>query len=62
MAETTGYAISNLSTVTSLMDSDLIEIDRSGAGYAITYGNLVANLEAALGLNDLGDALADLIG
>lgn len=62
MAETTGYAISDLSTVTSLMDSDLIEIDRSGAGYAITYGNLVANLEASLGLNDLGDALANLIG
>ena len=62
MAETTGYAISDLSKITSLKDTDLIEIDRSGVGYSITYGDLVTNLEASLGLNDLGDALANLIG
>lgn len=62
MADTTGYAISDLSAITSLNDSDLIEIDRSGAGYSITYGNLVSNLEKSLGLNDLESALDNLIG
>ena len=62
MAETTGFTISELSKVTSLLDSDLIEIDRSGAGYAITYGNLVSNLEEALGLNYLAEALDKIIG
>lgn len=62
MADTTGYAISDLSAITSLDDSDLIEIDRSGAGYSITYGNLVSNLENSLGLNDLESALDNLIG
>lgn len=62
MADTTGYAISDLSAITSLNDSDLIEIDRNGAGYSITYGNLVSNLEKSLGLNDLESALDNLIG
>lgn len=62
MAETTGYAISDLSAITTLKDTDLIEIDRTGVGYSITYGNLVTNLEASLGLNDLADALIDIIG
>ena len=62
MAETTGFTISDLSKVTSLLDTDLIEIDRSGAGYAITYGDLVSNLEESLGLNDLAEALDKIIG
>ena len=62
MAENNGYTISDLNPITSLKDTDLIEIDRSGTGYSISYGNLVTSLEASLGLNELGDALANLIG
>ena len=62
MADTTGYAISDLSAMTSLQDTDLIEVDRNGAGYSITYGNLVANLESSLGLTGLADALEQIIG
>ena len=62
MADTTGYAISDLSAITSLKDTDLIEVDRSGAGYSITYANLVSNLESSLGLDDLAEALEQIIG
>lgn len=62
MADTTGYAISDLSPITSLKDTDLIEVDRSDAGYSITYANLVSNLESSLGLDDLAEALEQIIG
>ena len=59
---TTGVTIAELTPTTTLSSSDRFEIDRNGGAYSITYANLVAQIEQSLGINELADALTDIIG
>ena len=59
---TTGVTISQLTQTTALIAGDRLEIDRKGNAYSITYADLVTQLESSLGINELADALTDIIG
>lgn len=64
MADTTptGITISELTKVTTLAATDLLEIDRNGTGAAVSYASLVANITASLGLAGIEEALRQIIG
>ena len=63
MADTsTGVTISQLTQTSILYSTDRLEIDRNGGAFSITYNNLVNQLEQSLGINELADALTDIIG
>ena len=63
MADTsTGVTISQLTQTSILYSTDRLEIDRNGGAFSITYANLVTQLEQSLGINELADALIDIIG
>ncbi len=59
---TTGITISDLTPTTSLNTTDRFEVDRNGGAYSITYANLVAQIEQSLGIDELADALTNIIG
>jgi hypothetical protein len=59
---TTGVTISQLTQTSILSTTDRIEIDRDGGAFSVTYGDLVTQLENSLGINELADALTDIIG
>lgn len=54
--------LSQLPKVTTLVATDLIEIDRNGTGAAVTYATLVDAMTASLGLTGLTDVLQKIIG
>lgn len=60
MAET--ITIAELPKVTTLAATDLLEIDRNGAGAAVSYANLVSSLSGSLGLPGVREALETIIG
>ncbi|WP_288237024.1 hypothetical protein [uncultured Alistipes sp.] len=60
MADT--ITIAELPKVTSLASTDLIEIDRNGAGAAVTYANLVSSLSTSLGVTGVREVLELIIG
>ena len=63
MADTsTGVTIAELTPTATLSSSDRIEIDRNGGAYSVTYADLVTQLENSLGINELADALTNIIG
>ena len=63
MADTsTGVTISQLTQTSILYSTDRLEIDRNGGAFSITYAKLVTQLEQSLGINELADALTDIIG
>lgn len=64
MADTTvpGITIAELTKVTTLTSTDLFEIDRSGAGAAVSYASLVSALSSSLGLSGVREAIETLIG
>ena len=63
MADTsTGVTISQLTQTSILYSTDRLEVDRNGGAFSITYNNLVNQLEQSLGINELADALTDIIG
>lgn len=63
MADTsTGVTISQLTQTSILYSTDRLEIDRNGGAFSITYNTLVNQLEQSLGINELADALTDIIG
>ena len=63
MADTsTGVTISQLTQTSILNSTDRLEIDRNGGAFSITYNTLVNQLEQSLGINELADALTDIIG
>ena len=63
MADTsTGVTISQLTQTSILYSTDRLEIDRKGGAFSITYNTLVNQLEQSLGINELADALTDIIG
>ena len=63
MADTsTGVTISQLTQTSILYSTDRLEIDRNGGALSITYSSLVNQLEQSLGINELADALTDIIG
>lgn len=64
MADTTptGITIAELTKVTTLASTDLIEIDRNGTGAAVSYATLVTALTASLGLKGVQAALEKIIG
>ena len=63
MADTsTGVTISQLTQTYILYSTDRLEIDRNGGAFSITYNTLVNQLEQSLGINELADALTDIIG
>ena len=59
---TTGVTIAELTPTATLSSSDCFEVDCNGGAYSITYANLVAQIEQSLGINELADALTDIIG
>ena len=59
---TTGVTISQLTQTSTLSTTDRIETDRDGGAFSVTYGDLVTQLENSLGINELADALTDIIG
>ena len=61
MADST-ITLSELPKVTSLASTDLIEIDRNGAGAAVTYSTFVSSLSSSLGLTGVREALEIIIG
>ncbi len=42
--------------------TDLLEIERGGQAYAITYESLIVQLEDSLGIAELAASLAQIIG
>ena len=58
----TGVTISQLTQTSILYSTDRLEIDRNGGAFSITYNTLVNQLEQSLGINELADALTDIIG
>ncbi len=65
MAETEtteGVTIGGLTRTTTMSATDLIEIERGGQAYSVTYESLVAELEDSLGLVELATSLAQIIG
>ena len=59
---TTGVTIAELTQTSTLNSTDRIEIDRNGGAYSVTYADLVTQLENSLGINELADALTNIIG
>nr|DAZ61890.1 MAG TPA: hypothetical protein [Caudoviricetes sp.] len=64
MADTTptGITIAELTKVSTLASTDLIEIDRNGAGAAVSYSTLVTAMASSLGLTGIREALEQIIG
>lgn len=64
MADTTptGITIAELTKVTTLAPTDLIEIDRNGAGAAVSYATLVKAVSDSLGLTGIAQVLEMIIG
>lgn len=65
MADTTlptGITIAEMTKVTSLASTDLIEIDRNGAGAAVSFDTLTAEISKVLGLTGITEALEKIIG
>nr|DAO74605.1 MAG TPA: hypothetical protein [Caudoviricetes sp.] len=64
MADTTptGITIAELKKVSTLASTDLIEIDRNGAGAAVSYSTLVTAMASSLGLTGIREALEQIIG
>lgn len=65
MADTTlptGITIAEMTKVTSLASTDLIEIDRNGAGAAVSFDTLSAEISKVLGLTGITEALEKIIG
>ena len=58
----TGITIAELTKVTTLASTDLIEIDRNGAGAAVSYATLVSAITASLGLTGIKEVLEKIIG
>lgn len=61
MADST-ITLSELPKVTSLASTDLIEVDRNGAGAAVTYANLVSSLSSSLGVTGVREVMESIIG
>lgn len=61
MADST-ITLSELPKVTSLASTDLIEVDRNGAGAAVTYSTLVSSLSNSLGVTGIREVLELIIG
>lgn len=59
---TTGVAISDLTPTTTLTSTDCFEVDREGGAYSITYEAMVEQLRESLGIQELMDALTEIIG
>lgn len=59
---TTGVTISELTPTTTLSPTDHFEVDRGGGAYSITYEALVEQLKDSLGIQELLDALIEIIG
>lgn len=64
MADTTptGITIAELTKVSTLASTDLIEIDRNGAGAAVSYSTFVTAMASSLGLTGIREALEQIIG
>lgn len=60
MADT--ITIAELPKITALAATDLIEIDRNGAGAAVTYATLVSSLSSSMGLTGVREVLESIIG
>lgn len=60
--KTTDITIAELTKVSTLAATDLLEIDRNGAGAAVSYATLVAEMSKSLGLAGVAEALELLIG
>lgn len=54
--------LSQLPKVTTLVATDLIEIDRNGTGATVTYATLVDAVTVSLGLTGIEEALNHIIG
>lgn len=61
MADLT-ITLSELPKVTSLASTDLIEVDRNGAGAAVAYSTLVSSLSNSLGVTGIREVLELIIG
>lgn len=64
MADTTpsGITIAELTKVSTLAATDLLEIDRNGVGAAVSYATLVSEMGKSLGLAGIAEALELIIG
>lgn len=64
MADTTpsGITIAELTKVSTLATTDLLEIDRNGTGAAVSYATLVSEMSKSLGLAGIAEALELIIG
>ncbi|BDE89472.1 MULTISPECIES: hypothetical protein [Alistipes] len=63
MAETAnGVTIGDLTQTSTMSPTDLLEIERGGQAYAITYESLIVQLEDSLGIAELAASLAQIIG
>ncbi|WP_278995283.1 hypothetical protein [Alistipes finegoldii] len=64
MADTTpsGITIAELTKVSTLAATDLLEIDRNGTGAAVSYATLVTEMSKSLGLAGIAEALELIIG
>lgn len=65
MADTTpptGITIAELTKVTTLAPTDLLEIDRNGAGAAVSYATFVAAVSDSLGMTGILETLERIIG
>lgn len=63
MSETvTGVTISQLTPTATLNETDYVELEREGEAYAVTVGDLVEHVNNALGISDLAESLAAIIG
>ena len=57
-----GVTIAELAPVTTLQPSDTFEIDKQGVSYSVTYEVICKHLKESLGINELLDGLAEIIG
>lgn len=64
MADTipSGITIAELTKVSTLAATDLLEIDRNGTGAAVSYATLVTEMSKSLGLAGITEALELIIG
>ena len=64
MADTTpsGITSGELTKVSTLAATDLLEIDRNGTGAAVSYATLVTEMSKSLGLAGIAEALELIIG
>lgn len=63
MSETvTGVTISQLTSTATLYETDHMELEREGEAYAVTVGDFVEHINNALGISDLAESLAAIIG